>query len=102
MNAETVDTADDPFERAVRREGMLRRAVFSRTDAVRLVKLWVAAVLAAWAVVLVGHWLVFPEPRWLVVLHTVLFALGSTLMAITMVIQSQVARRLLPPDPFED
>jgi len=94
VNAETVNSADDPFERAVRREGMLRRTGRIQRDAMRLAKLWFAVLFAAWAAILAGHWLVFPEPRWLLVLHTVVFALICTMALVAGVAQTHLARRL--------
>ena len=68
----------DPFERAVRREETMRTraaAVMSRAGMMRLVMIYYGALGAGWALVLAGHWILFREPRWLVVLHTVVFAL---------------------------
>ena len=85
---------DDPFERAVARESRLR-AMRSRDDVIGVVIRYYAAIAVAWAVVLAAHWIWLADPRWLVVLHTVVFGvtvifwLGAALFA----------RRMTPRHP---
>ncbi len=67
----------DPFERAVRREETMRSraaAVVTRDGMMRLVIMYYLALAAGWALVVAGHWMLLREPRWLVVLHTVVFS----------------------------
>lgn len=71
-------TDPDPFDRAVAREALLRRGAMSlstREGVMRLALLWMIAVGVAWAAALAAHWWLLPEPRWLVVAHTVAFTL---------------------------
>lgn len=82
---------DDPFARAVAREQAYRErrsrdsivgfpAVIFKTF--RLVAL---GAIAAWAGLLVVHWRVLGEPRWLAVMHTMVFGIGCIYLAAVFV-----------------
>ena len=92
----------DPFERAVEREHRLRdraAALESPHAILGLAFRWFAALGLGWAAVLTAHWLLFAEPRWLVILHTVAFALMAGYWGITLVFITQMKKRR--PDWFE-
>ncbi len=77
----------DPFERAVTRaERMHRRAALfeTRSGIMRFALYLFGALGLGWTVLLAIHWVVFPQPRWLVVLHTMVLALvaGYYLIAL--------------------
>src|SRR3954451_8698158 len=79
-------SSDDPFERAVERESRLRRraAGFETTHGLMRTTLKIYGALAVgWAILLTGHWLLLADPRWLVVLHTVAFAIVVGYWALT-------------------
>lgn len=97
----------DPFERAVAREERLRRraGLFETRKGVMRIAMLAAAILGAgWALLLAGHWLVFPEPRWVAVVHTVVFALVSGYFVLGYALSSAFVRALerRRPDLFED
>ena len=97
----------DPFDRAVAREERLRKraGLFeTRKGVMRLAATMGAALGAGWALVLAGHWLVFPEPRWLAVLHTVVFALMCGYFVFGFVLSSTFMRFVerSRPDLFDD
>lgn len=97
-----MHTTDDPFERAVAREQKLRRraeSMDSRSGILRFVLVWFAAIIVGWAVLLGGHWILFPAPRWLVILHTVAFALVVGYWCTTAAFVTAMRRRR--PDWFE-
>ena len=80
----------DPFDRAVEREQKLRErgAIFYSPRRQMTLIIRVFAVLAVgWAMLLTVHWVVLSDPRWLVVLHTMVFALtvGMWIAASTFV-----------------
>jgi len=67
---------DEAFERAVEHESRLRRraeAYDSATGAMRMTVQIYGALAVAWAFVLAAHWLFFADPRWLVLLHSLVF-----------------------------
>jgi hypothetical protein len=68
----------DPFDRAVEREHRLRErgAIFysPRKQMTVIIRVF-AALAVGWAALLTVHWLLLSDPRWLVVLHTMVFAL---------------------------
>lgn len=93
--------ATDPFERAVEREERLRdraAALESPGAILGLALWWFAALGLGWAAVLTAHWVLFDEPRWLVILHTVVFALMVGYWCITMLFVTQMKKRR--PDWF--
>lgn len=103
----SADKIDDPFERAVRREGVIRQRMRGptrdRADAMRFVAVWMLALATTWAAILAGHWLLFPEPRWLIVLHTVVFALMVAMGTIAYLAQRVMVRKFIPtPNNHED
>lgn len=61
---------------------------------------WFAALGFGWAAVLTAHWVLFSEPRWLVILHTVVFALMVGYWCVTMTFITQMKKR--SPDWFGD
>ena len=81
-----MSQAADPFERAVEREENLRQRAArfdSPAGVISLAVRWFLALGAGWAAILAGHWTLLGEPRWLVVLHTVVFALAVGYLLIT-------------------
>lgn len=97
----TKDT--DPFERAVERERRLRdrAAAFESPRAILgLAFWWFGALGLGWAAILTAHWLLFDEPRWLVILHTIVFALMVGYWSISMTFMAQMKKRR--PDWFGD
>lgn len=94
-------STEDPFERAVERERRLRRraAAFETTEGVMRMAIKVYGALACgWAVLLVAHWVLFADPRWLVVLHTVAFAIVVGYWLVTVAIWAWM--RSQRPDLF--
>lgn len=101
----SADKIDDPFERAVRREGVIRQRMSGpdQATAMRFVAVWMLALATTWAAILAGHWLLFPEPRWLIVLHTVVFALMVAMGTIAYLAQRVMVRKFVPtPNNHED
>ena len=93
----------DPFDRAVQAEERMRAkaaVLDSPTGMLGLVFRWFAMLGAAWAAIVVTHWVVFPEPRWLAVLHTVVFVVMAGYWTITAAFITQLRKRR--PDFFED
>lgn len=89
---------DDPFERALAREEAYR-ARRSRSDlfgfptAIFRTFKWLAfGFAAAWGALLATHWLVFADPRWLAVLHTMVYGVGLIYFA-TMLIAFTVMQK---------
>ena len=77
--------SNDAFDRAVERERVLSeraRRFFSLNAQMKLVQRFYAVMFLGWATLVAGHWLWLSEPRWLVVLHTVVFAV-YTLFAMS-------------------
>lgn len=73
---------NDPFERALAREEAYR-ARRSRGDLLgfpstifRTFRWLAAGFAAAWGGLLTLHWVVFEDPRWLAVLHTMVYGVG--------------------------
>ena len=76
MAATPDDTTNgDPFERALARErAYLERRSRSEVLAFPGIIRWIAlAFLLAWGGLLALHWTVFGDPRWLAVLHTMVY-----------------------------
>lgn len=93
----------DPFERAVAREEKLRQraAKFdSRAGLMRLVVAWFAAMIVGWLVVLAAHWIFLSDPRWLAVLHSIVFILVAGYWASAALFVTVFRRRR--PDLFGD
>jgi Flp pilus assembly protein TadB len=93
----------DPFERVVERESDLRRkaSVFdSRSGMIRLAGWWFGLLGILWAVLLVVHWVLLADPRWLVVLHTIVFALTVGYFVVAMAFFQALRQRR--PDFFDD
>ena len=70
---------NDAFERAVEREQVLRdrAALFdSPVRLIRLVQRFEAAMLLGWGLILAAHWVFWSNPRWLVIAHTIVYALA--------------------------
>ena len=104
MATDRGDTANgDPFERALAREEAYRQRR-SRTDVfgfpstlIQTFK-WLAVGFAlAWGGLLAVHWTVFSDPRWLAVLHTMVYGVMLIYFA-TMAIAFAVMRR--KPEAF--
>lgn len=92
----------DPFERAVSRaEKMRQRAASfeSRSGIMRLAMYWLGVLGAGWAILLAVHWLVFPDPLWLVVSHTIIFALVVGYYLVGLAFIGSMKRRR--PDLFD-
>lgn len=95
--------ATDPFERAVAREQKLRHraaALESPSALLGLAVWWYAALGLGWAGLLSAHWLFLREPRWLVILHTIAFALIVGYWCVTMMFIARMKKRR--PDWFGD
>lgn len=93
----------DPFERAVSRAEKMRQRAASletRSGIMRLAMYWLGALGIGWAILLALHWIVFPEPGWLAVLHSLVFALvaGYFLVALAFIGSMKRGR----PDLFEE
>ena len=89
---------DDPFTRAVAREQAYRERR-SRGDLIgfptaifRTFKWLAFGFVAAWGALLALHWAVFSDPRWLAVLHTMVYGVGLIYFA-TMLIAFIVMRK---------
>lgn len=96
-----MNTTNDPFERAVKREGSLRRRaalIETRSGAMRLALGLFGTLLLGWASAIAVHWKFFAEPRWLVVLHTMAFVLVGGYWVVALV----AMKFILPRDTFED
>ena len=98
-----MESADDPFERAIQRERRLRNRAMtfeSGSGVMRIAIVWLAALAVGWTVLLTLHWLLLPDPRWLAVLHTVAFALvvGYWVAMLTFMFWMKRSR----PDLFGD
>ncbi len=93
----------DPFDRAVEREGKLRErgAIFysPRKQMTLIIRVF-AALAVGWAALLAVHWLWLSDPRWLAVLHTMVFALtvGTWIAASAFVTWMQRRREALLED----
>jgi hypothetical protein len=93
----------DPFDRAVERERRLRErgAMFSspRRQMRMIIRIF-AGLAVGWAALLTVHWMVLSDPRWLVVLHTMVFAItvGMWIAASTFVTWMQRRRGELLDD----
>lgn len=95
--------SDDPFERAVAREHRMRErasAFSSRSGVVKMAVVWLGALGVGWALLLIGHWVLLPDPRWLVVVHTVGFALTAGYWLVSLAFLGSMKRAR--PDVFED
>ena len=78
--AENTAGGDDPFTRAIARE-QAYRARRSRSGVSRLVFWFALAFVIGWGGLLSLHWTLLAEPRWLLVLHTIVF--GITVLKIS-------------------
>lgn len=79
-DAENPGATGDPFERALAREEAYRQRR-SRRDLAdflpfRMFGLLGLGFVVAWGGLLTFHWQVFEEPRWLAVLHTMVYGVG--------------------------
>ena len=93
----------DPFERAVSRAEKMRQraaAFETRSGLMRLAIYCVGALGAGWAILLAAHWIVFPDPRWLTVLHSVVFALVAGYYLVVLAFIGSVRRHR--PELFGD
>ncbi|HUR50097.1 MAG TPA: hypothetical protein VMY88_11305 [Acidimicrobiales bacterium] len=92
---------DDPFERALAREEAYR-ARRSRGELLgfpstifRTFRWLAVGFAAAWGGLLALHWSVFADPRWLVVLHTMVYGVGliyfTTMLVAFTVMQKKPA-----------
>ena len=90
--AEKAHSGGDPFERALAREEAYR-ARRSRSGLAGFpVEIfntfrWVAlGALLAWAGLLTAHWRLLGDPRWLAVLHTMVFGVGCIYLGAMLVL----------------
>ena len=93
----------DPFERAVQRESRLRKraaAWETRDGIMTIIPVFFGILGVLWAMVLTAHWVVFADPRWLAVLHTIVFALATIYWTMAYVFVRFMAKRR--PDVFGD
>ena len=88
----------DPFERALAREEAYRHRrsrtdVFGSSSVIFRTFKWLGVgFAAAWGVLLALHWAFLGEPRWLAVLHTMVYGVMLIYFA-TMAIAFTVMRR---------
>lgn len=88
----------DPFERALAREEAYRARrsrgdLFGFPTTIFRTFRWLAlGFAAAWGGLLALHWSVFGDPRWLAVLHTMVYGIGLIYFA-TMFIAFTVMKR---------
>ena len=97
-----MNQATDPFDRAVERESRLRRraAAFESRGGLMRFFVWLGLALGGgWAALLAGHWAFLGDPRWLAVLHTVVFAVVTGYYLVATVAIVYMKRRR--PDMFE-
>ena len=93
----------DAFDRAVEREQVLQKRAGLFDSTVRLTKFFERVVYAAillWACVLAANWIWLSRPRWLVVVHTIVFAVGAGWVLSMTAFITFVRRRR--PDWFAD
>ena len=86
----------DAFERAVEREGVLRQRsanFYSSIQSMKIVRRFFGAMLLAWGLLVAVHWLWLSDPRWLVVLHTIFFAITAGWMLAAMAFTVLMGRR---------
>lgn len=87
----------DPFERAVMRESRMRgwaEMMSTREGCVQYLTKWLLALGLGWSVLLAGHWLLLADPRWLVVAHTVGFALTASYSLACLVFLKKTLKRM--------
>ena len=88
--------AGDPFERALAREEAYRarrsRSDLFPSEIFKTFKWLAFGFAAAWGGLLALHWSVFADPRWLAVLHTMIFGVGL-IYFVTMLIAFTVMRK---------
>jgi len=111
-NSESTTAGGDPFERALAREEAYRERrsrsdVFGFPVAIFRTFKWLGAgAVVAWAGLLALHWLFLSDPRWLAVLHTMVFGLGLIYAGTALVAFSVIRRHPvefgLAPDPDYD
>lgn len=91
----------DPFERALAREEGYRqrrsRDMFLPTTVFRMFKWLAFGFAAAWGGLLAIHWTLFSDPRWLAVMHTMVYGIMLLYFA-TMAVAFTVMRR--KPEAF--
>ena len=88
--------SDDPFDRVIARESKLRRraeSLTTREGVMRMAVTVFAGMALLWAGVLAAHWVLLPDPRWLVVLHTVGFTLTVGYWAVSAAVAGWMFRR---------
>ena len=93
---------DDAFERLAKREDRLRRKRIDLSDPNAMVSFayrWFAGLGMAWALLLAVHWIAFSAPRWLVLLHTLAFALTVGYWAFGALYLRAMRRRM--PEVFD-
>ena len=94
---------DDPFERAMAREEAYR-AQRSRASLggfplgiFKVFRLVALGALIAWAGLLTAHWRFLGEPRWLAILHTMVFGIACIYLAAMTVLFTVMRKR---PETF--
>ncbi len=93
----------DPLERLARREAGFaekRSALETRDGMMRLVLRFFAGIAVAWALLLAAHWTFFASPRWLVLLHSLVFALTTGYSLAAAMFYGLMRRRM--PERFGD
>lgn len=88
--------SNDAFDRAVERESVLRQRsanFYSSIQSMKLVRRFFGVMLLGWAVLVTVHWLWLSDPRWLVVLHTIVFVLTASWMIAAMLFTVLMSRR---------
>ena len=103
MTNTDVPEGTDPFQRAIAREEAYR-ARRSRASIVgfpvhlfRVFRLVALGAVLAWAGLLAVHWRFLGEPRWLAVMHTMVFGIGCIYLAAVSVLFTVMRKR---PETF--
>lgn len=86
----------DPFERALAREEAYRRRrgreAFSPSGVFSAFRWLALGFAAAWGGLLALHWTMFSDPRWLVVMHTMVYGV-VLIYFVTMLIAFAVMQK---------
>lgn len=102
-DVDKTHTEDDPFTRAVAREQAYRERrsrssiVGFPTAIFKTFRLVALGAIVAWAGLLAVHWRLLGEPRWLAVMHTMVFGIGCIYLAAVFVMFTVMRRK---PEAF--
>ena len=91
-----MSASTDPFDRAVERERSLRQRaedMESPSANIRMVVRWFALMALGWGLILACHWLLLSDPRWLAVLHTIVFAVAVGMCSFAALFATRMTKR---------